>query len=149
MKKYKTGIVFGCFDLLHTGHNLLLAAAKELCEYVIVGLQTDPTIDRPNIKNKPVQTLFERWINLNSSKYVNNIIPYQTETELEDILRSFKVDVRFLGGDYIGEDFTGKDICDNLGIKIEYISRHHDYSTSSLRQRVYHAQKDLLDGLRK
>ena len=93
----KTGITFSAFDLLHAGHIGMLREASENCDYLIVGLQTDPAIERPDIKNKPVQTLVERYAQLNALKFVDEIIPYETEQDLKDILELFQLDVRFLG----------------------------------------------------
>lgn len=138
MKK-RVGITFGCFDLLHCGHCLMLAEAKRDCDFLIVGLQTDPTIDRPDTKNKPVQSLVERWLQLTSQKYVDQIVPYQTEAEIDEILRTMPIDVRYIGADYIGKDFTGKQTCEDMNIEIYYNSRDHEFSTSGLRERVLKA----------
>lgn len=132
----RIGLVAGCWDLLHAGHCLLFKDAKEYCDQLIVCLQTDPTIDRPGIKNSPVQTLYERYIQLEAIKYVDKIVPYQTEQELLDILKTNKLDVRFIGADYLGEEFTGKDYCLKNDIEIHYIQRDHEYSTSELRKRT-------------
>jgi glycerol-3-phosphate cytidylyltransferase len=131
----RVGITFGAFDLLHAGHVLMLQEAKEHCDYMIVGLQTDPTIDRPD-KNKPVQSVVERYIQLSSVTYVDEIIPYETEKDVKDILNSVKIDVRIIGSDYIGKDFTGKNICVNRGIEIHYNKRDHAFSSSELRNRI-------------
>jgi glycerol-3-phosphate cytidylyltransferase len=138
----KTGITFSAFDLMHTGHSLMLKECKENCDYLIVGLLTDPTIDRP-FKNKPVQTLFERYILLRSNKYVDEVIPYSTEKELEQILLSIKLDVRFIGEDYIGKDFTGKDICLNNNIEIFFNKRKHSFSSTELRKKII--DQNILD----
>lgn len=131
----RVGITFGAFDLLHAGHVLMLQEAKEHCDYMIVGLQTDPTIDRPD-KNRPVQSVVERYIQLSSVTYVDEIIPYETEKDVKDILNSVKIDVRIIGSDYIGKDFTGKNICVNRGIEIHYNKRDHAFSSSELRNRI-------------
>lgn len=131
-----TGITFGAFDLLHSGHCLMFKTAKENCDYLIVGLQSDPTIDRPNSKNKPIQSMYERYIQLESLRYVDKIIPYQTEKEVEDILKTLQINIRFIGEDYVGKDFTGKDLCKT----VIYTSRKHDYSTTELRQRILSAK---------
>lgn len=131
----RVGITFGAFDLLHAGHVLMLQEAKEHCDYMIVGLQTDPTIDRPD-KNKPVQSVVERYIQLSSVTYVDEIIPYETEKDVKDILNSVKIDVRIIGSDYIGKEFTGKNICVNRGIEIHYNKRDHAFSSSELRNRI-------------
>jgi glycerol-3-phosphate cytidylyltransferase len=129
------GITFSSFDLLHAGHVKMLEECKRNCDYLIVGLQTDPTFDRP-AKNKPIQSLVERYIQLKGSVYINEIVPYTTEMELMEILRSFKIDVRFIGEDYIEKDFTGKQFCDENGIKIHYNSRKHDFSSTLLRNKL-------------
>ena len=131
----RTGITFSTFDLLHSGHVQMLREAKEHCDYLIVGLQTDPTIDRPE-KNKPVQTIVERYIQLSGLKYVDEIVPYEVESDVEDLLKLFLPDVRIIGEDYRFKDFTGKDLCRELNIEVIYNSRKHRFSTSGLRERV-------------
>ena len=135
----RVGITFGAMDLLHAGHCLMLEEAKRHCDYLIVGLQTDPTIDRPN-KNKPVQSIVERYIQLRALACVDEIIPYATEADLIDILRAIPIDVRIIGSDYLDKDFTGKKECQDLGIEIHYNDRRHDFSTSDLRLRVWEAE---------
>jgi len=132
----KTGFTCSTFDLFHAGHVMMLREAKEQCNYLIVGLQTDPTIDRPE-KNKPVQSVFERFIQLNACVYVDEVVVYATEKELRDILLSYPIDVRILGEEYRGKEFTGHEI------EMEYYfnERKHSFSTSELRQRVIEAQK--------
>jgi len=132
----RTGIVFSAFDLLHAGHIGMLREAKANCNYLIVGLQTDPTIDRPVRKNKPVQTLVERYAQLNALKFVDEIVPYQTEQDVVDILELFQIDVRFLGEEYREKEFTGKDVCRKRGIELHFNKRDHRFSTSDLRRRV-------------
>jgi glycerol-3-phosphate cytidylyltransferase len=132
----RTGIVFSAFDLLHAGHIGMLREAKANCNYLIVGLQTDPTIDRPVEKNKPVQTLVERYAQLNALKFVDEIVPYQTEQDVVDILELFQIDVRFLGEEYREKEFTGKDVCRKRGIELHFNKRDHRFSTSDLRRRV-------------
>ena len=112
------GFTCSTFDLLHAGHILMLAEAKQVCDYLIVGLQTDPTIDRPETKNKPVQSVVERFVQLSAVKFVDQIIVYQTEKDLEDMLMFLPITVRFIGEEYEGKDFTGKQICEERGIKI-------------------------------
>jgi glycerol-3-phosphate cytidylyltransferase len=126
------GFTAGAFDLLHAGHCAMLAEAKANCNFLIVGIQTDPTIDRKE-KNKPVQSIFERWVQLTQNKSVDLVIPYETESDLIDLLLTLKPDIRFVGEDYINKDFTGKDLKD---IKIIYNSRQHSFSSSDLRKRV-------------
>jgi glycerol-3-phosphate cytidylyltransferase len=137
----RVGIVFSAFDLLHAGHIGMLREASANCDYLIVGLQTDPTIDRPMEKNKPVQTLVERYAQLNALKFVDEIVPYQTEKDLIDILELFQIDVRFLGEEYREKEFTGKDVCRKRGIELYFNKREHRFSTSDLRQRVVQAQR--------
>ena len=132
----KIGITFGAFDLLHAGHCLMLQEAKTQCDYLIVGLQTDPTLDRPS-KNKPVQSLVERYIQLKAISVVDEIIPYQTEAELLEIIKAIPIDVRIIGSDYLDKDFTGKSEADQLGIETYYNRRDHAFSTTDLRLRVW------------
>ena len=136
----KVGITFSCFDLFHAGHVAMLHEAKTQCDYLIVGLQTDPTIDRPE-KNKPIQSVFERYMQLKACKYIDEIIPYATEKDVEDILLTYPIDVRIIGSDYMDQNFTGKDLCGWKGIAIYYNKRMHSFSTSELRQRVIHAEE--------
>lgn len=136
----KIGITFSSFDLLHAGHIKMLEEAKSQCDYLIVGLQTDPTIDRPE-KNAPVQSIVERYIQLSGCKFVDEIIPYATESELLEILSSFKIDVRVIGEDYLGKEFTGKELCISKGIEIYYNSRSHKFSSSGLRLKVVDKSK--------
>lgn len=131
----QVGFVASSFDLLHAGHIQMLREAKEQCDYLIVGLQTDPTIDRPE-KNQPVQTIVERYTQLKGVKYVDEIIPYGTERDLEDILTMYHIDVRILGEEYRDLDFTGKDICKKRGIQLYFNKRDHRFSSSDLRKRV-------------
>lgn len=133
----RVGIVASCFDLFHTGHILMLQEAKEHCDRLVVALQSDPTLDRPE-KNKPVQNLFERYVQVEACKYVDQVIPYDTEEDLYNLLAGYDWDVRFLGDDYSGRtDFTGYE----LHIPIHYCSRNHNYSSSGLRQRILDAGK--------
>ena len=129
------GFTCSTFDLLHAGHIQMLREAKEQCDYLIVGLQTDPTIDRPE-KNKPIQTLVERYTQLKAVGYVDEIIPYATEQDLEDILSMYHIDVRVLGVEYKDKDFTGKSICQRRGIDLYFNKRDHRFSSSDLRKRV-------------
>jgi glycerol-3-phosphate cytidylyltransferase len=136
----KVGFTCSTFDLFHAGHLLMLEEAKKQCDYLIVGLQTDPTIDRPTEKNKPVQSVFERFVQLEACKYVDKVIPYATEKELVDILLSYPINVRILGDEYAEKEFTGKWECINHGIEFYYNRREHSFSTSELRQRVVAAE---------
>ena len=138
---YKIGIVFSAFDLLHAGHVAMLAEAKNHCDYLIAALQTDPTIDRPDTKNKPVQSIVERQIQLNAVRYVDEIVVYQTEKDLEDLLLILPVDMRILGVEYAGTEFTGKNICNSRGIELIFNRRDHSFSSSSLRKRISEAEQ--------
>lgn len=140
-KGLKIGIVFSAFDLLHAGHIAMLAEAKNHCDYLIAGLQTDPTIDRPETKNKPIQTIVERQIQLAATRYVDEIVVYQTEKDLEDLLLILPLDVRVLGVEYKNTEFTGKDICIKRGIELIFNSRDHSFSSSNLRKRVFEAEQ--------
>lgn len=131
----KIGITFSAFDLLHAGHIKMLEDAKRQCDYLICGLQTDPTLDRPE-KNRPIQTVVERYIQLKACSFVDEVVPYATEQDLEDILRSFKIDVRILGEEYKEKNFTGRTYCEEKGIELYYNSRDHRFSSSVLRKTV-------------
>lgn len=131
----KIGITFSAFDLLHAGHIKMLEEAKQQCDYLICGLQTDPTIDRPE-KNKPIQTVVERYIQLKGCKFVDEIVPYATEQDLEDILRSFHLDVRIVGDEYKDKNFTGRSYCEEKGIALYFNLRDHRFSSSGLRKEV-------------
>ena len=135
-------VAFTCstFDLLHAGHSLMLAECKQICDYLIVGLQTDPTIDRPDVKNKPVQSIVERYVQLSAVKFVDEIIVYDTEKDLEDLLMFLPITMRICGEEYKERHLTGRDICDNRGIKTYYNSRTHRFSSSELRQRTYQSE---------
>ncbi len=132
----KIGITFSSFDLLHAGHIKMLEEAKRQCDYLICGLQTDPTLDRPD-KNRPVQSVVERYIQLKGCKYVDEIVPYATEQDLEDILRSFKIDVRIIGDEYANKSFTGRAFCEEKGIDLYFNKREHRFSSSGLRREVH------------
>jgi glycerol-3-phosphate cytidylyltransferase len=137
----KIGIVFSAFDLLHAGHIAMLAEAKNHCDYLIAGLQTDPTIDRPDTKNKPVQSIVERQIQLSSCRFVDEVVVYQTERDLVDLLLILPVDARILGVEYENKDFTGKKECLEKGIELVFNSRDHSFSSSSLRKRVTESER--------
>jgi glycerol-3-phosphate cytidylyltransferase len=136
----KIGITFSTFDLLHAGHVAMLSEAKNHCDYLICGLQTDPTIDRPDTKNKPIQSIVERQIQLSACRYVDEVVVYQTEQDLRDLLLILPVDVRILGIEYAGRDFSGQDECADREIEIVFNERDHSFSSSSLRKRVADAQ---------
>ena len=131
----KIGITCSSFDLFHAGHVKMLEEAKQHCDYLIVALQTDPTIDRPE-KNKPIQSVVERWVQVDACKWVDQIVPYTTEEDLEDIFMSFKLDCRIIGDEYETKHFTAKDICLKRGIEIIYNSRDHNWSSTELRKRI-------------
>jgi len=139
----KIGITFSAFDLLHAGHVKMLEDAKEQCDYLICGLQTDPTVDRPE-KNKPIQSVVERYIQLKGCKYVDEIVPYTTEQDLEDVLQSFKIDVRILGDEYADKNFTGRTYCEEKGITLFYNKREHRFSSSELRKEVAEKENNKL-----
>lgn len=136
----KVGITFSTFDLFHAGHIAMLAEAKNHCDYLIAALQTDPTIDRPDTKNPPVQSIVERQIQLNTNRNVDEVVIYQTEKDLEDLLLILPVDVRILGIEYSDKEFTGKQICVDRGIELVFNSRDHSFSSSNLRKRVVAAE---------
>lgn len=142
------GFTCSTFDLLHAGHILMLAEAKSVCDYLIVGLQNDPTIDRPGVKNKPVQSVVERYVQLQAVKFVDEIIVYNTEKDLEDLLMFLPFTIRFIGEEYEGKEFTGKHICEERGVKIWYNSRKHRFSSSELRQRTYQSELNKTTGLK-
>lgn len=129
------GFTCGAFDILHAGHALMLKECKEHCEYLIVGLQRDPSLDRAE-KNKPIQTYEERDIMLRSIRWVDEVVYYDTESDLLQLLRNLEIDIRIIGADWVGKQYTGID----LGIPVVFNSRNHDYSSSSLRERVYKAE---------
>ena len=130
------GITCSTFDLLHAGHIIMLEECKKYCDYLICALQVDPTLDRPE-KNKPIQSLIERYLQLDAVQYVDKIIPYSTEEELKTLFSSLDLDIRIIGEEYKDENFTGKDICLKRGIKLVYNKRDHNFSTTSLRERIY------------
>ena len=140
----KIGFTCSTFDLLHAGHVTMLEEAKRHCDFLIVGLQNDPTEDRPE-KNKPVQSIVERQIQLAAVKYVDEIVIYNTEQDLMDLLLTLPIDVRILGDEYKNKDFTGKDIAKQRGSKIIYNGRDHSFSSSSLRKRVAFADSDIVN----
>ena len=131
----KVGFTCSAFDLLHSGHISMLRDAKDQCEYLICGLQVDPSADRPE-KNRPIQTVVERYTQLRAVGYVDEIIPYSTEEDLKDILSMYSIDVRILGDEYREKDFTGKDICKRRDISLHFNKRDHRFSSSELRKRV-------------
>ena len=137
-----TGFTCSTFDLFHAGHLMMLKEAKAQCNYLIVGLQTDPTIDRPAEKNKPIQSVFERYEQLKACKYIDEILVYATEKDLVDILLSYPIDVRILGNEYEHKSFTGRQECIDRGIQFYFNKRDHSFSTTELRQRVVDAEAE-------
>jgi glycerol-3-phosphate cytidylyltransferase len=138
----KIGITCSTFDLLHAGHISMLREAKSVCDYLICALQVDPSVDRSN-KNSPVQTLVERYVQLSAVRYVDEIVVYQTEKDLEDILELYPINVRILGEEYREKEFTGKDICRKRGIELYFNKRDHRFSSSDLRKRVSEKEAGL------
>jgi glycerol-3-phosphate cytidylyltransferase len=138
----RIGITFSTFDMLHAGHIAMLSEAKNHCDYLIVGLQTDPTIDRPDTKNHPVQSVVERQIQLAACRYVDEVVVYQTEQDLIDLLLILPLDVRILGVEYEQKDFTGRGECFDRGIELVFNRRDHSFSSSSLRKRVVVAETE-------
>lgn len=136
------GFTCSVFDLLHAGHILMLAEAKSNCDYLICALQTNPSIDRPGTKNKPVQSIVERYTQLSAVKYVDEIIVYETERDLEDLLMFLPLNIRFVGEEYKIKPFTGQDICKDRNIEIFYNTRTHRFSSTELRQRTYQYEKE-------
>ena len=139
-KNLKIGFTCGAFDLTHAGHYIMFKECREQCDYLIVGLQDDPSIDR-EYKNKPIQSLAERKIQLESCKYIDEIVIYKTEKDLVKLLKKIKPNIRFVGADWKGKHFTG----DNLSINVVFNSRSHTYSSSSLRRRVYESEKKIVE----
>ena len=140
----KIGITFSTFDMLHAGHIAMLAEAKNHCDYLIAGLQTDPTIDRPDTKNKPVQSIVERQIQLAACRYVDEVVVYQTEQDLVDLLLILPLDVRVLGVEYESKEYTGKREGTIRGIQPIFNGRDHSFSSSGLRSRVVEAESQKL-----
>ena len=132
----KIGFNCSSFDLFHAGHVTMLRMEKDLCDYLKVALQVDPTIDRPGVKNKPIQSIYERYVQLQGCKYVDEILVYSTEFDLLQLIMTQKIDIRFLSEEYLNKDFTGKDYCIKNGIDLHYHKRNHIYSSSELRQRT-------------
>ena len=140
----RIGITFSTFDMLHAGHIAMLSESKNHCDYLICGLQTDPTIDRPETKNRPIQSIVERQIQLSACRYVDEVVVYQTEQDLVDLLLILPLDVRILGIEYAEKDFTGRWEGSERGIELVFNSRDHSFSSSSLRKRVAHAETEKL-----
>jgi glycerol-3-phosphate cytidylyltransferase len=138
----KIGITFSQFDLLHAGHIAMLAEAKNHCDYLIAGLQTNASIDRPNTKNPPIQSIVERQIQLAACRYVDEVVVYSTEQDLVDLLLILPIDVRILGVEYADKEFTGKSECELRSIDLVFNGRDHSFSSSSLRKRVYDSESN-------
>jgi len=138
--KLKQGFTCSAFDLLHAGHILMLEEARSQCDYLIVGLQNDPSVDRVE-KNTPIQSLVERYLQLKAVKYVDEIIVYNTEKDLEDLLLILPIKIRFVGEEYKDKDLTGRETCNKRGIEIYYNKREHTFSTTELRARI--ARKEI------
>jgi len=136
----KIGITASTFDLFHAGHIVMLEEAKRHCDWLIAAIQLDPTIDRPGVKNKPVQSIIERQIQVSACKFVDEVIVYSTEKELEDIFLTLPIDIRILGEEYRDKEFTGKNVCINRGIELHYNKRDHYFSSTDLRTRVFDAE---------
>ena len=137
----KIGFQCSSFDLLHAGHVTMLKMEKNLCDYLKVALQVDPTVDRPGIKNKPVQSVYERYVQLQACKYIDEIVVYETEKDLLNIIMTQEMHIRFLSEEYLNKDFTGKQYCLDNGIQLHYHKRKHSYSSTDLRERVYDLEK--------
>jgi glycerol-3-phosphate cytidylyltransferase len=135
----RVGFTASAFDLLHAGHVAMLKEAKNNCDYLIAGLQNDPTLDRDS-KNKPIQSIVERQLQLEGCKFVDEVWVYNTEKDLEDLLLILPIDVRILGVEYEGKEFTGREICHKRGIALHFNGRDHSFSSSELRQRVFQAE---------
>jgi len=133
----KIGFQCSSFDLLHAGHVTMLKQEKDLCDYLKVAIQVDPTIDRPGAKNKPVQSIYERYVQLQACRYVDEILVYATEADLMNLLMTQDIHIRFLSEEYLGRDFTGKQYCIDNGVELYYHKRRHSYSSSDLRKRTF------------
>lgn len=144
MNIQRVGFTASTFDLLHAGHVMMLREAKNQCDYLICGLQIDPSVDRPK-KNSPIQSIVERYTQLSAIKYVDEIVVYSTERDLLDILEMYKIDVRILGDEYKDKDFTGREVCDRLNIDLYFNNRDHRFSSSNLRQSVVWAESDFVN----
>ena len=141
----KIGFNCSSCDLFHAGHVTMMKMEKQLCDYLIVALQVDPTIDRPGVKNKPVQSVYERYVQLQGCKYVDEILVYETEADLLNLLQTQNINVRFLSEEYKDRDFTGKQYCIDNGIELYFHLRRHQYSSTELRNRVYELEKKKRD----
>lgn len=143
----KIGFQCSSFDLLHAGHVTMLKMEKNLCDYLKVALQVDPTVDRPGLKNKPVQSVYERYVQLQACKYIDEIVVYETEKDLLNIIMTQEMHIRFLSEEYLNKEFTGKQYCLDNNIELHYHKRKHSYSSTDLRERVYELEKQKHDHL--
>ena len=143
--KYNMGFTASTFDLFHAGHVTMLEEAKRICDYLIVGIQTDPTVDRPDTKNKPIQSIVERQLQIKACKYVDEILVYETEVDLLNLIQTQTFHIRFLSEEYKNVDVTGKQYCIDTGIEIHYHLRRHQYSSTEIRNRVYLLEKQKRD----
>jgi len=143
----KIGFQCSSFDLLHAGHVTMLKMEKNLCDYLKVALQVDPTVDRPGLKNKPVQSVYERYVQLQACKHIDEIVVYETEKDLLNIIMTQEMHIRFLSEEYLNREFTGKQYCLDNSIELHYHKRKHSYSSTDLRERVYELEKQKHDHL--
>ncbi len=141
----KIGFNCSSCDLFHAGHVTMMKMEKQLCDYLIVALQVDPTIDRPGVKNKPTQSVYERYVQLQGCKYVDEILVYETEADLLNLIQTQTINIRFLSEEYKDRDFTGKQYCIDNGIELYFHMRRHQYSSTELRNRVYELEKAKRD----
>ena len=141
----KIGFNCSSCDLFHAGHVTMMKMEKEMCDYLKVALQVDPTIDRPGIKNKPVQSIYERYVQLQGCRYVDEILVYETEADLLNLIQTQTIDIRFLSEEYKDKEFTGKQYCIDNGIEVHFHLRRHQYSSTELRNRVYELEKKKRD----
>ena len=141
----KIGFNCSSFDLLHAGHVTMLKMEKQLCDHLIVALQIDPTVDRPGFKNKPVQSAYERYVQLQGCRYIDEILIYETEFDLLQLLKTQTIHIRFLSEEYMNRDFTGKQYCIDTGIILHYHKRDHVYSSTELRERTADLEKNRLN----
>ena len=137
----KIGFNCSSFDFFHAGHVTMLKMEKEMCDYLKLALQVDPTIDRPGVKNKPIQSVYERYVQLQGCKYVDEILVYETEADLLNLIQTQTINIRFLSEEYENIDFTGKQYCIDNGIEIYYHLRRHQYSSTEIRNRVYNLEQ--------
>ncbi len=138
---HRIGMTFSTFDVLHAGHVAMLAECKAHCDFLVVGLLSDPTLDRPTSKNKPVQSLFERWVQVQAISYIDLLFPFESEQDLTDSILLIRPDIRFAGEEYENVEYTAKDITQEMGIEMYFNKRAHSFSTTELRQRIVNASQ--------